>query len=135
MPSIEIAPDLEAALTSAFSAGRIIRGLEGAERALAAEERGLEKVDRSTGVERGQRISRLLVLADDGSQRFYRSVESLMRRHAGRIIALRVGVDEHALGRTLFGRDQVARLLLVAHKDAVSAILLALAARWNAKDR
>jgi hypothetical protein len=127
----ELAPDLEAALQSAFSAGRIVRGLEGAERVLASEQQGLEHVDRTTGVERGGRVSRLLVLANDGSERFYRDVESLLRRHAPRVLALRLDVDEHALGRLLFGRDQVARLLLIAHKDAVSAVLLALAARWG----
>ena len=35
--------------------------------------------------------------------------------------------DERALGQLLFGPDQLARLLLVEHKDAVSAVLLALA--------
>ena len=39
--------------------------------------------------------------------------------------------DEETLGRLLFGRDEVARLLLVEHKDAVSAVLLALASRWS----
>jgi hypothetical protein len=131
VPRVELAADLEAALTSAYSAGRIVRGLEGAERALAAEERGLKKVDQRTGVERGPRVSRLVVLADDASERFYRSVESLVLRHAPRILALRLCVDELALGEILFGRGRVARLILVSHKDAVSAILLALAARWN----
>ncbi len=131
---VEIAPELEAALKSAFSAGRIVRGLEGAQRALSVEQRGLEHVDRKTGVERGRRVSRLLILADDGSERFYRDVESLLRRHAPRVLALRLPVDECALGQLLFGRDQVARLLMVEHKDAVSAVLLALAAQWSEDD-
>ncbi len=130
----EIAPGLEAALKSAFSAGRIVRGLEGAQRALSVEQQGLEHVDRKTGVERGRRVSRLLILADDGSERFYREVESLLRRHAPRVLALRLPVDECALGQLLFGRDQVARLLMVEHKDAVSAVLLALAAQWSQHD-
>jgi len=130
----ELAPALEAALKSAFSAGRIVRGLETAARVLATEEHGLKHVDRTTGVGRGRRISRLLVLADDGSERFYREVESLLRRHAPRVLALRSSADERALGRLLFGPDQVARLLLVEHKDAVSAVLLALAAQWSGED-
>lgn len=131
VPRVEAAPDLEAVLKSAYSAGRIVRGLEGAERALAAEQRGLQHVDQKTGVARGGRVSRLVVLANDGSERFYRSVESLLQRHAPRVLALRLSVDEDALGRLLFGPNQVARLLLIEHKDAVSAVLLALAARWN----
>jgi hypothetical protein len=127
----ELTTRLGEALKSAFSAGRIVRGLESAERALASEQRGLQHVDRTTGVERGGRISRLLVLADDGSLGFYRSVGYLLRRHAPRVLALRLEVAEGALGELLFGAEEVARLVLVEHKDAVSAILLALAEDWN----
>lgn len=133
VPRSALTAGLEVALKSAYSGGRIVRGLEGAERALATEARGLARVDRRTGVERGGRVSRLLVLADDGSERFYRTVESLLRRHAPRVLALRLSVDEAALGRLLFGRDEVARLLLVEHKDAVSAVLLALGGQWRAR--
>jgi hypothetical protein len=128
---VEITPGLEAALKSAFSARQIVRGLEAAERVLAGEARGLKRVDRRTGVERGSRVSRLLILADDGAERFYRNVDALVHRHAPRVLALRVSADEQSLGGLLFGPDQVARLLLVEHKDAVSAVLLALAAQWG----
>lgn len=132
---VETSAALESALKSAYSAGRIVRGMEAAERALALEQRGLEQVDRATGVPRGGRVSRLLVLADDGSERFYRDVESLLRRHAPRVLALRLDVGEAGLGRLLFGPDEVARLVLVEHRESVSAVLLALAAAWGGKDR
>jgi hypothetical protein len=97
---------------------------------LAGEQRGLERVDRETGVVRGGRISRLLVLADDGSERFYRSVDFLLRRHAPRVLALRLDVSEARLGSLLFGPEEVARLLLIQHKEAVTGVLLALASQW-----
>lgn len=131
----ELTPALEAELKSAFSAGRIVRGLETAERVLAAEEKGLRHVDRSTGVARGQRVSRLLILADDGSERFYRDVESLLRRQAPRVLALRLSADERVLGQLLFGPDGKARLVLLEHKDAVSAVLLTLASQWSEAER
>ncbi|MCP4005158.1 MAG: hypothetical protein GY725_13270 [bacterium] len=134
VPQANLGPAVEAALKSAYSAGRIVRGLENAQQALAAEERGLKSVDRRTGVARGVRVSRLLVLADDAAERFYRSVESLLRRHGPRILALRLSVDQDVLGRVLFGPDQVARLLMLEHKDAVGAVLLALAVQWNAEE-
>jgi len=134
VPRAAITPALGAALKSAYAGGRLVRGLDGATRVLCAEDQGLKHVDRTTGVERGGRVSRLLVLADDGSERFYREVERLLRRNAPRVLALRLSADEHALGRLMFGPDQVARLLLVEHKDAVSAVLLALAAQWRADD-
>ena len=126
VPRVELTPALEAALKSAFSGNQIVRGFEEAQRALVAEERGLQNVDRKTGVARGQRVSRLLIIADDGAERFYRNVEGLVRRHAHRVLALRLSVDERRLGNLLFGPDEVARLLLVEHKQAVSNVLLAL---------
>jgi len=132
---VDLFPELEAVLASARSAGRVVRGLEDARRALEVDERGLEHVDRRTGVERGRRVSRLVLVSNDGAERFYRNVESLLRRHAPRVLALRISADQSALGGRVFGSDQVARLLMVVHKDAVSALLLALAARWSADER
>jgi hypothetical protein len=131
----ELAPGLETALRSVYSAGQIVRGLEAADRSLKTQARGLARVDRKTGVERGRRVSRLLVLADDGSERFYRNVESLVHLHAPRVLALRLAIDERALGELVFGPDQVARLLLIEHKHAVSALLLELAVVWSEETR
>lgn len=132
VPCVELAPGLEAALRAALVTRRLVRGAELVERALAADAQGLEHVDRTTGVERGQRVSRLVVLADDGSQRFYRNAEALLRRHAPRVMALRLRVDEARLGGTLFGEGEVARMLMIDHKDAVAEVLRALALHWAA---
>ena len=126
-----LSPALEAALKSAFAAGRVVRGIEDATRVLAAETRGLEQVDRRTGVARGGRVSRLLILADDGAERFYRNAESLLRDHAPRVLALRLSVDQQTLGRLLFGEGQLARLLLIEHKEGVAAVLRAVASTWR----
>jgi hypothetical protein len=131
VPRAELSAGLASALQSARVARRVVRGSELAERALEANALGLQHVDRKTGVQRGGRVSRMLVLADDGSQRFYRNVESLVRRHAPRVMALRVAVDERALGESLFGPGQVARLVLLDHKDAVAGVLEALASQWG----
>jgi hypothetical protein len=136
VPRADLDAGLASALKSALMARRIVRGIELAERALEANALGLEHVDRKTGAPRGGRVSRMLVLTDDGSRRFYRNVESLLRRHAPRVMALRLAVDERALGEALFGAGQVARLVLVDHKDAVAAVLKALAHQWSgASDR
>ena len=70
------------------------------------------------------RVSRLLLLADDGAERFYRHVETLLRRHGPRVLAVRLDLDAHALGELLFGPGRLVRLLMIVHKEAVSAILL-----------
>jgi hypothetical protein len=125
VPTVELGSELAEALRSAERAGHVIRGLEGAERALAAEERGLRAAQ---GAGRPDvRISRLLLLADDGAERFYRHVETLLRRHGPRVLAVRLDADARALGELLFGPGRLARLLMIVHKEAVSAILLAMA--------
>ncbi len=127
IPSVPFEAPLITALMSSFSAGYMLRGLDSAERKLESEERGLKRVDERSGVERGQRVSRLLLLSDDGAERFYRQVERCLLRHGPRVLAIRLDVDAMGLGELFFGPGGLARCLLIHHKDAVSAILLALA--------
>jgi hypothetical protein len=130
-PVATMTKELAEVLRSAYSAGQVVRSLENAERTLATEERGLQMADRQIGVPRGVRVSRLLLIADDGAERFYRQIEALLRRHGRRVLAVRLLMDENGLGELLFGPGQVARLLLLEHKQAVGSVLLALAAQWG----
>jgi hypothetical protein len=123
---------VRAALVSANQAGFVVRGLEAAERRLAEEERGLAlsaQPDRTAAV----RISRLLLVTNDGSERFYRNVEGLLRRHGPRLHAIRLEIDEHELGELLYGPGRVTRLVLLEHKNAVASFLLAVAGQWQAE--
>jgi len=122
---------LERPLLNAHRAGRVVRGLEAAERALASEDRGLRMVDEKSGVERGGRVSRLFLLAGDGSDGFYRQVENLLEKHSPRVLAIRLDVDAAGLGAPLFGAGKTTRLLMVQHKEAVAAILFALAEQFG----
>jgi hypothetical protein len=126
VPMATLSSKMASALRSAHNAGHVVRSLESAERMLAAQERGLGLVDRNSGVPRGVRVSRLLVLADDGAERFYRQVERLLRRYGPRVLAVRLDADADALGELLFGTKGRARLLMLNHKEAVSAFLLAM---------
>jgi hypothetical protein len=126
VPVATLSSKMGAALLSAHNAGHVVRSLESAERMLAAQERGLGLVDRHSGVPRGVRVSRLLILANDGAERFYRQVERLLRRYGPRVLAVRLEVDSDALGELLFGTNGRARLLMLNHKEAVSAFLLAM---------
>jgi len=126
VPMVAFSPALAEALRTARRAGQLVRSLEGAERRLVAEDRGLDLVDQRSGVLRGARVSRLLVLADDGTERFYRQVEKLLRQQGRRVLALRLDVKAGTLGHMLFGPGRRAVLLLLDHKEAVSAMLLAL---------
>ena len=127
IPAAMLTAELAEALRNAYASGQVIRGLESAERKLAAEERGLQLADRQMGAPRGVRVSRLLLLANDGAERFYRNVETMLRRHGLRVLAVRLEVDAGALGELLFGPGRIARLVMLEHKQAVGAVLLAMA--------
>lgn len=126
VPSTELNSGLAAVLQKANTAGQIIRGYESAEKKLGKEQQGLAMADQKTGVQRGMRISRLLILSNDGSERFYRGVESLLRRNGPRVFAVHLEADSLRLGELLFGHGRMARLIMIDHKDHVTAVLLAL---------
>ena len=126
LASVRLTPSLGDALKSAHNAGQLVRGLELAENRLAREQRGLSIADQKAGHSRGERVSRLLLLADDGAQRFYRNVESLLRRHSPRVLAVLLESDSATLGELLYGTGSLARLLLLEHKEAVSHVLLSM---------
>jgi len=130
----DLSEPLREALLGAHRAGRVVRSLEKAQAVLSAEAHGQRLVDRRSGTPRGTRISRLLVLTNDGAERFYRQAESLLKSHASRLVGVRLKVDAETLGEALFGRGRTARLLMIEHKTAVGAILLALADQWMDSD-
>ena len=118
------------ALRAAHRTGRVVRSLEKAQTLLTTEAHGQRLADRKTGIARGVRISRLLVLTDDGAERFYRQVAALLECHGPRVVAVRLRVNAETLGSALYGKGGAARLLMIEHKAAVGAVLLALADQW-----
>ncbi len=114
---------IEVGLFDARRARRLARGLEGAETLLAAEEAGLKMSASSQTKSDRARISRLLVVSGDGSERFYRQVERLRERFVNRLEILLLDCDDEALGAAAFGRGRRARALLIHHKDAVVRFL------------
>jgi hypothetical protein len=127
VPEVPFTQELAKILRNANRGGQLVRSLEEAESKLAAEARGLGLADQKSGASRGERVSRLLVLADNGAERFYRQVEKLLRQNGPRVFALRLEVDAETLGQELFQPDDRVLLLMLDHKEAVSAMLLALA--------
>lgn len=131
IPEARLNDALEEVLLAAYHAGQVARSLQKADQLLAAEARGQGMADQKSGVPRGQRISRLLILASDGAERFYRQVEALLQRHGPRVMAVRLHADAEQLGGLLYGPGRAARLLMIGHKAAVGAALMALADQWT----
>jgi hypothetical protein len=124
---VPLDPPLLAALRAALDAHRLERGLEHIESVLANEQRGLEALRARTSDPPVDRTSRLLVVADDGSPRFYREVDRLLARHADRLLGMRVAAPTAAFARAIFGRELLVRAVLVTDREATTAVLFALA--------
>ena len=122
-PRYAFARTIREGLFEARRARRVVRGLEGVESALETEEAGLSRAAATRPDPVRSRISRLLIVASDGSPRFYRSVERLRDRFETRLEVLTLECDETALGEAVFGGGRRARALMIDHKDAVSRFL------------
>ena len=74
-------PALQSALKVVFGTGHLIQGLELITKHMEREAKGLKAVQEKSGQAPAQRLSRLLLLASDGSDRFYRDAASLLHKH------------------------------------------------------
>lgn len=105
----------------------LVRGLERIAMSLDAEELGLSAARAQDGLGEPERISRLLVLTADGSERFYRQCDRLLAKHARRTLGLVVDSTSSAFGARLFSDGAEAKAVLVSHRQSVARVLLALA--------
>ncbi|HNX74572.1 MAG TPA: hypothetical protein PLM07_09905 [Candidatus Rifleibacterium sp.] len=106
--------------------GRLVRGFEGIERSLEIQAHGLGLVDEKSKEQRGSRVSRLLILSNDGAERFLRKVEGLLKEHGDRVLGLVIDADSEKLGPLFFGEGKAAKLLMLEHKESVANALFAL---------
>ena len=127
VPVFPLGPPLAAALAAAYGAGQLVLGFERVAKALAAETRGLALVARRERATPRARISRLLLLSDDGADRLYRHAERLTVAHAPRVLVAVLAADAATLGRATTARDATVKVVLVQHKQAVAALMRALA--------
>ncbi len=126
VPFVVFSTTLESALKGVRQSGQLLGGLEAIETILQKEQAGLTKVGAiPVAKDRVQAASRLVFLSNDGSERFYRSAENLLRRFGRRVLICRLDVGSEVLGR-FFGKDASVKALLVTRKDLVSRVLSAL---------
>ena len=126
-PRLHAEPPLVAALERLAREGALVLGLEAAQAALDSEEAGLAALAAREKKARPSRVSRVLLLASDGAERFYRAAESLTRAHATRLLTCRLDTAAETLGRHVLGRPASVKAVLVQRKGAVSAVLRAIA--------
>lgn len=127
VPTLELNLALEKALSISRRAGQLRGGLENIEACLRREQQGLDALKKRQLSQDSGRISRLLLMSSDGSERFYRHCESLLAGHGDRITGIRLNVPSQVLGQKFFGKDAQVKVLLVSHKDFVVRALESLA--------
>jgi len=124
LPVLELTDALKKALLSARRTGRAVRGYENASDLLNLESVGINKLKKQDG--QGERISRLVLISNDGVDNFYNKAEKLIIRNSPRVLGCIIESDSYELGSLLFGEGKMAKLILIDHKDAVSKILLSI---------
>lgn len=125
---VALSEPLVTALTGALRTRSLERGLEHIEQVLAGESKGLEAARAKQGAAVANRISRVLVMANDGSERFNRHCESTLKKHGDRVLGLVVDAGSDAFSARLFGEGKQVKVVLVTGREAVAAVLLSLAA-------
>ena len=126
LPSFQKSQSILDALNLVRRTGRLIRGFEDAEKKLAAEREGVAHADKKIGMNRKERISRVFVVASDGSERFYRQTKKLVEQNKLRVLAIKLNITSFELGERLFGEGKRVLFLLINHKDAVINFLTSL---------
>ncbi len=119
--------NLRNCLHSSARRGCVTRGLETVTRQLDDEKKGLVHVQEKTGQPDARRMSRLLFFSNDGSERFYRQVSSLLKSHNNRVWACRLDVTDVVLGELVIGAGNPTKALLINDKKALAAFLSDLA--------
>ena len=121
IPVLKLSPILRTNIFYAKSLGELVIGYAAIAKALANELRGLQKIDSLS-----DRVSRLLMVTNDGSPRFYREFAFLQKRQGARILICRLDVDSVLMGDILGLKDQVVKAVLLNKKKSVVNVLKSL---------
>lgn len=115
---------MRAALVTAYSSKHLIQGLESIEQHLDAELKGLKALQSQPGQDQKQRLSRLLLLSNDGSERFYHSAESILLRHGDRTLGCMIDATADQLGQGVTKKSNPAKALLIDERKALEVFLI-----------
>ena len=126
VPTVPLTQGLVHILRQTLHTGLAVQGFELISKKLAAEQLGLDAVSEKSPAPPSARVSRLLIVANDGSKRFYRDCDGLLTRYAARLAACRLDLTGDALGEAVFGQPKLVRSMLIVDKKAVSRALLSL---------
>ena len=126
VPYVELSENLIQALAFARRCGTLRGGLESIETLLQTEEAGLASLRSKNKSKEPNRISRVLIFSNDGSERFYRHCEAVLLKYRTRVFGVKINADSNLLGKSFFGKEKAVKAMLVSRKDAVIKVLSAI---------
>jgi hypothetical protein len=129
IPSFELNPELRKHIFYAKSMGELAIGYENIEKVLDIERKGLQNVDNQS-----ERVSRLLIVTNDGSPRFYRELKYLQHKQGGRVLICRLNVDSLLMGQILGMKERAIKAILINRKRAVVNVLKEVGATEKIQD-
>jgi hypothetical protein len=127
LPHLTLTPSLEKALAKTRDFWQLEQGLENITERLRAEQKGLKALQEKEGSGSSLRASRLLLVSNDGTPRFYRICEKLMKEHGDRVLFLGLDVTAERLATNIVRSEKAVKAILVSDKNSVSWVLSALA--------
>jgi hypothetical protein len=126
IPVLEFSERIQTSLKALSLNDGLKQGLESATKTLDREKHGLTALEQKTGKVQNERLSRFIILANDGSERFYRDAESLLLRHGDRLLGCKFDITSDVLGTVLLPHKKAAKALLIDDRKSLEAFLLSL---------
>ncbi len=124
---VPLTPSFEMYLKTLIQKKQLETGLERIDKLLVSEQRGLVALQRKQGTPPSQRVSRLFIVSNDGSERFYRACEKILLQHRDRVLLLCVNESSDRLTQSLTSeKNKILKALLVSDRDAVTSVLFSL---------
>ena len=117
---------LKKALIAIAAMSQLTPGLEAASKSLGRERQGLELLVTKAGQTQNARLSRLLLLSNDGSERFYHDAESLLLQYTGRLLGCVLDATSEELGAVLLPPQKIAKALMIEDRKALEHFLVAI---------
>ena len=127
VPSWAFTDGVRQGLKKAYDSKNLVQGLEAISDHLDQELKGLKSLKKQPGQTQNDRLSRLIILSNDGSERFYHNAESILSRHAGRAMACVVQASSEELGAAFTKKSNPAKAFLIAERKALEDFLAAMA--------
>ena len=128
VPQISLSAQFESCLRAMVGRKQVERGLERIDQLLTSEQKGLLALQQKQASTPSHRVSRLLIIANDGSERFYRACEKTLFQHKERLILVYLNEPSSRLAQIFIGeKANTLKAILVSDRDAVSAALFSLA--------